>query len=108
MYPGWLDGLDAGQGQGTWVLAPAGRRACLDPIAADARAAGHPAEQHDAGDIPGLAVPPESAAALWLPTEASIDSHALLEVLTSAVARHPRALWLPPPARPLQPRAGCC
>src|ERR1039458_2217944 len=28
MYPGWLDGLDAGQGEATRVLAPAGRRAC--------------------------------------------------------------------------------
>ena len=60
-----------------WVLAPAGRRAWLDPIAAAATAAGHPAELHDAGEIPGLAAPAEAPAALWLPTEASIDSHVL-------------------------------
>ena len=95
MYPGWLDRLGIGEQarQGTWVLAPAGRRAWLDPIAAAATAAGHPAELHEPGDIPGLAAPRESAAALWLPTEASIDSRVLLEALAAAVTRHPHAEW---------------
>jgi len=95
MYPGWLERLGTGRAEaGTWVLAPAGRRAWLDPIAAAARAAGHPAEQHDAAEIPGLVAPRESAAALWLPTEARIDSHVLLDALANAIARHPRARWL--------------
>lgn len=75
-YPAWLSRL-AASGQpavstiaGTWVLAPAGRLAQLAPIAAAARAAGHPAEEHDAGQIPGLRTPAGTAAALWLPTEA--------------------------------------
>jgi glycine oxidase len=95
MYPGWLDRLGIGQQarQGTWVLAPAGRRAWLDPIAAAATAAGHLSELHDPGDIPGLAAPRESAAALWLPTEASIDSRVLLDALAAAVTRHPHAEW---------------
>jgi glycine oxidase len=94
MYPGWLDRLGTGQAcQGTWVLALAGRRAWLDPIAAAATAAGHPAELHDAGEIPGLAAPAEAPAALWLPTEASIDSHVLLGALATAITAHPRAEW---------------
>lgn len=58
-YPGWLERIAAMGGgtlaapAGTWVLAPAGRRAWLDPIAAAARAAGHAAEEHDAATIPG-------------------------------------------------------
>jgi glycine/D-amino acid oxidase-like deaminating enzyme len=96
MYPGWLDKIGIGQQaqQGTWVLAPAGRGPWLDPIAAAATAAGHLAELHDPSDIPGLDAPWESAAALWLPTEASIDSHVLLDALAAAVARHPHAEWL--------------
>jgi glycine/D-amino acid oxidase-like deaminating enzyme len=99
MYPAWLETVSGHAGRrltatpGTWVLAPAGKRAWLEPIAAAARAAGHPAEQHDATDIPGLAAPPSSAAALWLPTEARIDSSALMEALTRAVTGHPRAEW---------------
>ena len=72
---------------------PAGRRGWLDPIAAAATAAGHPSELHDPGDIPGVAAPRESAAALWLPTEASIDSRVLLDALAAAVTRHPHAEW---------------
>jgi glycine oxidase len=94
LYPAWLDRLGTGPARaGTWVLAPAGRRAWLGPIAAAALAAGHPAEHHDAGDIPGLAAPAESAGALWLPAEASIDSTTLLEALAAAIAGHPGAQW---------------
>jgi glycine oxidase len=95
LYPGWLDRIGIGEQaqHGTWVLAPAGRRAWLDPIAAAAATAGHPAELHDPGGITGLAAPRESAAALWLPTEASIDSSVLLDALAAAVDCHPRAVW---------------
>ncbi|MFB9833953.1 NAD(P)/FAD-dependent oxidoreductase [Actinoallomurus acaciae] len=99
MYPAWLETVGGHAGRrltatlGTWVLAPAGKRAWLNPIAGAAHAAGHPAEQHDATDIPGLAAPPSSAAALWLPTEARIDSSDLVEALTHAVTDHPRAEW---------------
>ncbi|MGW3619123.1 FAD-dependent oxidoreductase [Micromonospora arida] len=98
-YPVWLNRL-AASGEpavstvaGTWVLAPAGRLAQLAPIAAAARAAGHPAEEHDAGQIPGLRTPVDTAGALWLPTEARIDSGALMQALSRVVRRHPRAAW---------------
>lgn len=103
-YPGWLDQISAmGGGQvhaapGTWVLAPAGRRACLDPIAAAARTADHQVEEHDAAQIPVLRAPADSAGALWLPTEARIDSGALMEALSCAVGQHPRATWTYSPA----------
>ncbi|HTU74585.1 MAG TPA: FAD-dependent oxidoreductase [Trebonia sp.] len=94
LYPAWLDRLGVGPARaGTWVVAPGGRRAWLAPIAAAALAAGHPAEFHDAGEVPGLHLPAESAGALWLPTEASIDSLALVEALTDAIAGHPGARW---------------
>lgn len=97
-YPAWLDRLNTptgplAAGSGTWVLAPVGHAGALDPIAAAARAAGHPAEQHPPGEIPGLNAPAESAAALWLPTEAWIDSALLMDALTATVAAHPRARW---------------
>jgi glycine oxidase len=98
-YPAWLSRL-AADGEpavstvaGTWVLAPAGRLAQLAPIAAAARAAGHSAEEHDAGQIPGLRTPVDTAGALWLPTEAGIDSSALMDALSRAVRRYPRANW---------------
>lgn len=99
MYPAWLERIAAMGGHtvtalpGTWVLAPAGRRACLDPIAAAARAAGHNVEEHDAAAIPGVHAPASSAAALWLPTEARVDSNALMEALSRAVERRPGADW---------------
>ncbi|WP_025619903.1 FAD-dependent oxidoreductase [Salinispora cortesiana] len=98
-YPAWLSRL-AATGErvvstvaGTWVLAPAGRLAQLAPITAAARAAGHPAEEHDAGQIPGLHTPVDTAGALWLPTEARIDSGLLMEALSRVIRRHPRAVW---------------
>ncbi|MGW1189238.1 NAD(P)/FAD-dependent oxidoreductase [Streptomyces sp. NPDC002559] len=103
-YPVWLERIEAmGGGKvetaaGTWVLAPAGRRCGLRPIADAARAAGHRAEEHDASSIPGLRAPASSAGALWLPTEARVDSAALMEALTRAVGQHPRATWIPQPA----------
>ncbi|MCX4852145.1 hypothetical protein [Streptomyces sp. NBC_00893] len=42
---------------GTWVLAPAGRGFCLEPIVEAARAAGHQAEEHEASSIPCLRAP---------------------------------------------------
>src|SRR5439155_19313263 len=62
-------------------------------LAAAARAAGHPAEQHPPDAIPGLEHPPESAGALWLPTEAWIDSAQLMAALADTVATHPRTRW---------------
>ncbi|MFD9605286.1 NAD(P)/FAD-dependent oxidoreductase [Streptomyces sp. NPDC059970] len=98
-YPAWLERIEAMGGgtvqapSGTWVLAPAGRRSCLDPIAAAARAAGHSVEEHDASSIPALRAPASSAGALWLPTESRVDSAALMEALSRAVEQHPRATW---------------
>jgi glycine oxidase len=98
-YPAWLQrlstasGLDLAATQGTWVLAPAGRAGSLNSIAAAAHAAGHSAELHPPGEIPGLDAPAESPAALWLPTEGWIDSGLLMDVLTDAVSTHPHAQW---------------
>ncbi|NMO50694.1 FAD-dependent oxidoreductase [Actinoplanes sp. TBRC 11911] len=98
-YPGWLERLSRHHAPaltmvpGTWVLAPAGRHEHLAPIAAAAREAGHPAEEHDARQIPGLQAPADIAGALWLPTEARIDSAALMDALARVVRRHPRAEW---------------
>ncbi len=95
MYPTWLERINNDSGArlvaepGTRVLAPAGRRGHLEPIAAAARAAGHPAEVHNPGQIPGLDPPRTSAGALWLPTEARIDSAAL----TRSVQVHPHCSW---------------
>ena len=99
MYPAWLEriaqmgGERVGAPAGTWVLAPAGRRAHLDPIADAARAAGHDVEEHDPNAVPGLRAPASSAGALWLPTEARIDSAALMQALTRAITHHPHATW---------------
>lgn len=99
MYPTWLERINNDSGArlvaepGTWVLAPAGRRGHLEPIAAAARAAGHPAEVHNLGQIPGLDPPRTSAGALWLPTEARIDSAALMDGLTRSVQVHPHCSW---------------
>lgn len=99
MYPTWLERINNDSGArlhaepGTWVLAPAGRRGHLEPIAAAARAAGHPAEMHDPAQIPGLNPPATSAGALWLPTEARIDSAALMDALTRSVQAHLRCAW---------------
>ncbi|MGH3801599.1 MAG: FAD-dependent oxidoreductase, partial [Pseudonocardiaceae bacterium] len=99
MYSTWLERITHDSGihlraePGTWVLAPAGRRGHLESIAAAARAAGHPAQLHDPAQIPGLNPPPTSAGALWLPTEARIDSAALMDALTRSVQAHPRSTW---------------
>lgn len=99
MYPTWLERITNNSGArlhaepGTWVLAPAGRRGHLERIAAAARAAGHPAEVHDPTQIPGLNPAPNSAGALWLPTEARIDSGALMDALTRSVQTHPHCAW---------------
>jgi glycine oxidase len=103
-YPAWLERVAAMGGgtveapSGTWVLAPAGRSRYLDPIAAAARAAGHPAEEHDAATVPGLNAPASSAGALWLPAEARVDSAALMEALSRAAGQHPGCSWSPGPA----------
>jgi glycine/D-amino acid oxidase-like deaminating enzyme len=109
MYPAWLETVSGHTGRrltatpGTWVLAPAGKRAWLEPIAAAARAAGHLAEGHEATDIPGLVVPADSASALWLPTEHRVDSFALMKALTYAVTAHPRAAWREAQASAVEP-----
>jgi glycine oxidase len=113
-YPAWLDRIAAmGGGQvnapaGTWVLAPAGRRAYLDPIAAAARAAGHGAEEHHAAEIPVLRAPADSAGALWLPTEARVDSWMLMEALSRLVEQHPRAEWTAGPVTAVSAGAVVC
>ncbi len=114
MYPTWLERIANDGGAplrvepGTWVLAPAGRGKHLEPIAAAARAAGHPAEVHDPAQIPGLNPPPTSAGALWLPTEGRIDSAALMDALTRSVRIHPHCTWRDALARSVAAgRVGC-
>src|SRR5262249_21603072 len=100
LYPQWLAGINAVAGTdvravpGTWVLAPPGRAGHLRSIAAAASAAGHLAEEHDTGEITAFTAPPDCEAALWLPSEARIDSAALMDALTLAVAARPRCQWL--------------
>ncbi|GAA2910454.1 oxidoreductase [Actinoplanes cyaneus] len=108
-YPAWLDRL-ASPGHrpeltsGTWVLAAANRAGDLTPIQAAAAAAGHNVEQHPGTQIPGLRAPAGSQA-LWLPTEARIDSGLLMNALTAAVRRHPNATWYDTTAVAVSP--GC-
>ncbi|MFE2937286.1 hypothetical protein [Streptomyces sp. NPDC059278] len=98
-YPACLERIGAMSGQkiqapaGTWVLAPAGHGFCLEPIAEAAGAAGHQAEEHQAASIPGLRAPASSAGALWLPTEARVDTADLMEALSLAIEQHPRATY---------------
>jgi glycine/D-amino acid oxidase-like deaminating enzyme len=99
-YPRWLERIAAMGGgaveapAGTWVLAPAGYRGHLAAIAAAARGAGHEAEEHDdARVIPGLRAPSGANGALWLPSEARVDTAALMAGLTAAIDRHPAACW---------------
>ncbi|MEV6905932.1 FAD-dependent oxidoreductase [Amycolatopsis sp. NPDC051071] len=84
-YPAWLDELAAASRQppiplvpGTWVVATAAERDDLAAIARAAHGATHPAEPHHSTDHTGLAQGAESAAALWLPTEPSLDITRLL------------------------------
>jgi glycine oxidase len=113
-YPAWLEQI-AGMGggtvaapSGTWVLAPAGRGGFLHPIAAAARAAGHSVEEHDGSGIPGLNAPVSSAGALWLPTEARIDSSVLMAALSRALGQHPACTWHPSPAVAVEPGVVTC
>jgi glycine/D-amino acid oxidase-like deaminating enzyme len=98
-YPEWLSTINTAAGTdvqavaGTWVLAQPGRSAHLHPIATAARAAGHCAEEHHPQDIAELTAPASCETALWLPGEARIDSAALLDALTHAVAAHSRSQW---------------
>ncbi|MET7303402.1 FAD-dependent oxidoreductase [Embleya sp. NPDC005575] len=105
MYPAWLDrlrtntGATVHAGRGTWVLAAAGERPHLDAVARTARAAGHPAEHHPPTAITAVSAPDTGAGALWLPTEAWLDSATLMDALTTAVADHRAATWHDRPAR---------
>jgi glycine oxidase len=114
LWPEWLARINAAAGTdvqvpaGTWVIAPAGRTAQLRPIAAAARAAGHVAEDHDATEIPGLVPPAGCAAALWLPTEAHVDSAALMNALGRALSLHPHCVWLDTTATTVEPGHVTC
>jgi glycine oxidase len=113
-YPARLERIAAMGGSsveapaGPWVLAPEGRRAYLAPIAAAARDAEHDGEEHDAAQIWGLRAPSSSAGALWLPTEARVDSAALMEALSRAVERHQRSVWSHGPATSVSTGAVVC
>ncbi|MGI8313357.1 NAD(P)/FAD-dependent oxidoreductase [Saccharopolyspora hattusasensis] len=97
-YPAWLERLTTADGAavtlnpGIWVVTEAGRTESLEAITAAADAAGHVAERYSGGEVPGLD-PPVASEALWLPTEASIDSALLMTALSDTVARHPCACW---------------
>ncbi|WP_143267657.1 NAD(P)/FAD-dependent oxidoreductase [Amycolatopsis alba] len=104
-YPAWLDQLTGLSGQpdvpltpGTWVAATSTDRDHLATIARAAYTAAHPAEVHDHPVIDGLQPQIPPAAALWLPSEPSIDITRLLAVLAAVVARHPHARWHTSPA----------
>jgi glycine oxidase len=98
-YPAWLGRIttggpgEVGWASGTWVLAATGTAADLEPIAAAARSVGHPVEEHPATQIPGLRPACPGDRALWLPTEARVDTAALMATLAAAVRRHQRAVW---------------
>ncbi|WP_228708154.1 NAD(P)/FAD-dependent oxidoreductase [Amycolatopsis keratiniphila] len=104
-YPAWLDQLSGHSGHpevplapGTWVVATDTERDHLETIAGAARAAAHPAELHDQAAVDGLQPSTRPAAALWLPSEPSVDITRLLSTLAAAVVRHPRARWHVAPA----------
>lgn len=113
-YPAWLEQIGSMGGgtveapSGTWVLAPAGRGDYLAPIAGAARAAGHQVENHDGANIPGLDAPASSAGALWLPTEARIDSFALMQALSQAIEHHRGCTWNPSLATAVGPGSVTC
>lgn len=99
-YPAWLAGLAAASGEapvplvaGTWVVATDAERDDLAAIARAARSATHPAELHNGADVDGLRPDVAPAAALWLPTEPSLDITRLLGTLAAAVAGHRNARW---------------
>jgi glycine oxidase len=109
-YPAWLDGLAAASGHppvqlvpGTWVVAGDAELDDLAVIAQAARAATHPAELHRGGDVDGLQPDVAPAAALWLPTEPSLDITRLLAVLAAAVAGHRNARWCDSPVTGVAP-----
>ncbi|WP_439681312.1 NAD(P)/FAD-dependent oxidoreductase [Embleya sp. MST-111070] len=102
--PGWTGCARApaqpctpGAAPGSWH--PPGDQAHLDAIARTARAAGHPAEEHPPTTITGVRAPVAGGTALWLPTEAWLDSAELMDALTAAVLCHASATWHDNPAR---------
>ncbi len=109
-YPAWLNGLAAASRRppvplvaGTWVVADAGAREDVAAIAGAARAASHPAELHHGADVDGLQPDIAAAAALWLPTEPSLDITRLLAVLDAAVSTHRNARRYESPATDVAP-----
>ncbi|MFE2914783.1 NAD(P)/FAD-dependent oxidoreductase [Kitasatospora indigofera] len=102
-WPAFADELSTPQQQvvlrrGTWVLGTAGAPGALQVIADAAAAAGHPWEEHPAGQVPVRPDPRPAGTALWLPSEAWTDSAVLMEALTRAVATHPASTWHTAPA----------
>ncbi|OLZ43175.1 hypothetical protein BS329_40230 [Amycolatopsis coloradensis] len=100
-YPSWLAGLADAAAQppvplaeGTWVVATDAERADLAAIARAAHSASHPAELHHGTDVDGLRPETAATAALWLPTEPSLDITCLLRTLEAAVTRHRAARWI--------------
>ena len=74
-------------------MATADEHADLAAIALAAHSATHPAELHHGVTVDGLRPEIAPAAALWLPTEPSLDITRLLDVLSMAVTGHRNAYW---------------
>ncbi|MEV5721819.1 FAD-dependent oxidoreductase [Amycolatopsis mediterranei] len=109
-YPAWLDGLAGASCRppvplvnGTWVVATEAQRADVAAIARAARTASHPAELHDGAPVDGLRPEVAPAAALWLPTEPSLDITHLLKALAAAVTEHLSARWIDSPVTDVTP-----
>ncbi|MFF9901376.1 NAD(P)/FAD-dependent oxidoreductase [Streptomyces longispororuber] len=117
LYDSWLPLLRQASGRplaltpGLWVVATTAGRgdvAELDAIAAAALTHGHPAERHDPADVPGLSPARSCAArgALWLPSEATVDSSELMGALTDVLLAHADVEWSETHATGLRPSAG--
>lgn len=103
LYDTWLTDLSAAAAvplsliPGVWVVANgfgADDPAQLSAICEAAHSHGFPAEYGAAADVPGLRPQHRAFEALWLPDEASVDPVAVMAALETAVARHPRCVWV--------------
>lgn len=117
LYDSWLPLLREQSGrplpltQGLWVVATSGGRgdaAELEAIAAAAVEHGHPVERHDPCDVPGLSPARSCTAqgALWLPSEATVDSGELMAALTDVLLGHADVTWTEAEASALRAPAG--
>ncbi len=84
-------------------MATDAERADLAAIARAAHSTCHPAELHHGADVDGLQPAAAPAAALWLPTEPSLDVSRLLGTLAAAVTGHRNARWTDAPVTSVTP-----